>query len=130
MTMGQIRKSFQRPSWDLIPSSTDDSEIRTLQDLVLFNAAHNTDHVFCCQSNEVHEGNGFEYTPVTFWQLAQAVEKCCSQIITQGDGARIGELRADGSLSKCRPIALFFESSVTLFIYTLALTTLQIPVSP
>ena len=127
--MGESPIRFVRPNLEPVPRITARSEIRAVQDLVLFNTAHNPEHVFCYQSYEAEDGSGLKYTSITFSQLAAAVENCCSWILSRVDGARPGESKADGSISKSDPIALFFESSVTLFICVVALTTLHIPVS-
>ena len=112
-----------------MPDNASASEIQCLQDLVVFNSMHNPHHVFCYQSRETLSDHNIEFTCITFKQLAQAVEVCCSRIIAQTEGAQPGELETNGYNSKKAPIALFFESSISLFIHLLALTALQIPVS-
>jgi acyl-CoA synthetase (AMP-forming)/AMP-acid ligase II len=102
---------------------TTSSTIRSLPDLIRFNAIHNPHHVFCIQSNA-----DLESTSITFLELAHAVERCCDWILTNVHGTSPAEQSADGSLEKSRPIALFMESDVCLFIYLAALLTLNIPV--
>lgn len=67
---------------------------------------------------------------ITFLELAHAVEQCCDWILANIEVARPNEqeLRAEGSPAKGRPIALFMESDVSLFIYLAALLTLNVPV--
>lgn len=119
---------FQRPKFDLQgDSGSDYAEINCLPDLVLFNAIHNPDDVFCLQAEESVTGDGFKYVSITFLDLAEAVERCCSYVLSQCP--MLHPARRDGSkLTKSKPIALFMESEVTLFVYITALLTLNIPV--
>ena len=122
---------FQRASFQLLPVPGSKSDlvhdIRSLPDLVHFNAVHNPDHVFCLQSKQSSDATRFDFTRVTFRQLAQAVERCCLWIL-----ANIKEVNAptlkDGILEKGPPIALFLESDIGLFVYLTALLSLNIPV--
>lgn len=124
---------FQRPSFQLLPTPGSKADllhdIRSLPDLVHFNAVHNPDHVFCLQSKQPHDATQCDFTRITFRQLAQAVEHCCVWILANINGARPPVVGHDRIIDKAPPIALFLESDVGLFIYLTALLSLNIPVS-
>ena len=137
MPMGPIALGvYQRASFDLVISSEAIDEakaqekIRCIPDLVRFNAVNNPDHVFCLQSKQVSKSavSSFEFTHITYLQLAQAVDRCCDWILSNAPGALVAQLAQDGSIYKSAPIALFMESDVGLFVYMVALLTLNIPV--
>ena len=123
-------QSFVRAKVSLPGSSgsTKDS-IQCLPDLVRFNAVYNPDHLFGIQSNQVSPDSPLQFTRVTFLQLAHAVERCCDWILAHVPEASPAKLDRYGSISKSRPVALFMESDLGLFIYLTALLTLNIPVS-
>ena len=128
--------TYQRASFDLIASSEaidvakDQQSIRSIPDLVHFNAVNNPDHVFCLQSRQVSKDAtlGFEFTPITYSQLAQAVGRCCDWILSNVPGIFEARIDQDGTVRKSAPVALFMESDAGLFIYLVALLTLNIPV--
>lgn len=137
--MGSVHRQFQRPFFNLTPnedesasaSAVDDlSSICSLPDLIHFNALHNPDHVFCLQTKESRDASAsaFDFTTITFFDLAHAVENCCNWILCNVRDVHPAELGEDGSIRKSSPVALFTESDVGLFIYLAALLTLNIPV--
>lgn len=137
--MGSIHRQFQRPFFNLIPNEDDSASVSTvdhsssicsLPDLIHFNAVHNPNHVFCLQTKESQDAStsGFDFTSITFFDIARAVENCCDWILSNVKNAHPAELVADGSIRKSSPIALFLESDVGLFTYLAALLTLNIPV--
>lgn len=136
--MGSTRQ-FQRPLFNLTPNkddstsistSNDSSNIRSLPDLIHFNAVHNPDHVFCLQTKESRDASAstFDYTSITFFDLAHAVENCCNSILSHVKNVNPAQLGEDGSIQKSPPVALFLESDVGLFIHLAALLSLNIPV--
>lgn len=130
------RTTFQRPAFRLlpIPSHTDPTcqkplPLRSLPDLVLYDAIHNPHHVFCFQSRQAPGPHGqLHSTPITYHQLAVAVENCCAWLLKTIPDAHSAELDAEHVVRKASPVALFLESDVGLFIYITALLTLNIPV--
>lgn len=138
--MGSIRLQFQRPLFNLTPnedgsasvSTLDDlSSICSLPDLIYFNALRNPEYVFCLQTKESRDASAssFDFTSITFSDLAHAVENCCNWILSNVKDVYPAYLGEDGSIWKSSPVALFLESDVGLFIYLAALLTLNIPVS-
>lgn len=125
-------RAFKRAEFDLFldEDSSTDPIIRCLPDLILHNALHNPDHLFCIHTTQSPEGSQapFEFTGVTFAELARAVEGCCAWILANVPGAHAAEVDEDGSIRKSRPLALFMESDLGLFIHLVASLTLNIPV--
>ena len=136
MGMLPSEKQFQRPTFSLLPIPSDSSTqweplstLRTLPDLVHFNALHNPHLVFCLQSRQSQCTPGdVEFTTITFRQLGCAVESCCSWILQNIQAAHAARLGDGDIVQKAPPIALFLESDVGLFIHIVALLTLNIPV--
>ncbi|KAF2173929.1 hypothetical protein M409DRAFT_16197 [Zasmidium cellare ATCC 36951] len=119
--MGSIEepKSFTRaklwlPTTGAAPP--DSSSIFTLPDLVDFNAQHNPDHVFCYQARKRDDGS-VHLIEITHKKLRELV-LCCQSWLRS---------RTAEHISKSRPVALFMESDVGLWIHMLALLGLGVP---
>lgn len=122
---------FQRASIDLLLDKVDTppNSICCLSDLIHFNAIHNPHQTFCLQSKKLTNSNQEPGSiEVTFLQFSQAVERCCAWILSKIDETYPAELAKDGFVQKSQPVALYLESDLTLFIYTAALLTLNVPV--
>ena len=137
--MGSLQHdtSFQRPPFQLLPipsdhpgsASREPIPLRSLPDLVYFDAIHNPHHVFCLQSSQAAgTTDGIGFTSITYHQLATAVELCCSWLLKTIPSAHAAELKGGRVVKKASPVALFLESDVGLFIHIIALLTLNIPV--
>lgn len=125
--------TFRRPPFQLLPipsdadaNSRDPSPNRSLPDLVLFDALHNPHHLFCLQTSQASGQIGF--IPITYHQLAVAVENCCSWLLQTIPDAHAAKFDGEHHVQKASPVALFLESDVNLFIYIIALLSLNIPV--
>lgn len=94
----------------------DSSSIFTLPDLVDFNAQHNPDHVFCYQARKRDDGS-VHLIEITHKRLRDLV-LCCQSWLRS---------HAADHISKSRPVALFMESDVGLWIHMLALLGLGVP---
>lgn len=130
--MGSASPTFQRARFDATLDHGDShaNPIRCISDLIHFNAIYNPQHIFCIQSRQASKPKeGIESVKVTFSELAQSIERCCSWILLNVAGTQQAQLTADGIVRKSPPVALFLESDLTLFIYLTALLTLNIPVS-
>lgn len=123
---------FRRAQFDILSDqqSVSPSTIRSICDLIHQNALHNPDHLFCiqCEQSTQRGEDGLCYEYVTFRELKEAVDRCCHLILKTIPEAHSAEMCDDESVLKCRPLALFMESDVNLFIYIAALLTLNIPV--
>lgn len=131
--MASLSETFQRAPFDLFLDesvATADS-IRSLPDLIHFNAIHNPHLPFCIQFRQSKRGaleKEVEEVHVTFSELATAIERCCVWILSNLEGIHSARLTSDGSVQKGPPVALFLESGVTLFVYMMALLTMNVPV--
>jgi hypothetical protein len=125
-------RAFKRAEFDLFlnQESSIDSIIRCLPDLILHNALHNPGHLFCIHTTHSPKASHaqFKFTGVTFAELALAVEGCCAWILANVPGVHAADVDKDGSIRKSRPLALFMESDLGLFIHLVASLTLNIPV--
>lgn len=123
---------FKRAQFDVLldQHSTSPSTIRTLPDLIHHNARYNPHHLFClqCKLSAEEDTSSLATVPVTFVQLKETVDRCCRWLET-GAALQPAKLRSDGSVQKSRPVALFMESDLGLFLHIAALLTLNIPVS-
>lgn len=127
-----MRQPFQRAQFDLLSDqhAVGPSIVRSLPDLIQHNALHNPGHLFCIQCKQYTKGGDSRlgFVHLTFQELKEAVDRCCQWILENIAEARVAEACDDGSVQKSRPIALFMESDVNLFVYIAALLTLNIPV--
>jgi hypothetical protein len=108
---------FIRPQFTLTESGSDDS-IRSLLDLVRHNAKRNPYHVFALQ--EVREAETSSLTKITFLELETAITACATWLVNQHPALGHGNV--------ARPVALYLESDVILFIHLCALLQLNVPV--
>ena len=120
-------KPFLRPSFKLQnpPSASDGKAIRSLSDLIVFNAEFNPDHSFALQE-ERKRGCFTGFTRITFAKLYEVVKEGTNWVAN-------AVLRAASkqSVEPCqahRAVALFLESDLTLFVYLCALLHMNIPV--
>ena len=131
--MGSLSETFQRAPFNLLldaKHATADT-IRSLPDLIHFNAIHNPHFLFCIQFKQSKRGpveKDIGEVYVTFSELATAIEQCCVWILSKVKGIHPARLTSDGSVQKDPPVALFLESDVTLFVYMMALLTMNVPV--
>ena len=130
--MGSLAPGFRRAVFDLTLDeieSTKDS-IRSLPDLILYNAVHNPQAVFSAQAKQSSRpGEKFGFLDVSFLELALSVDRCCAWILSNIDGAHAARIDDNDRVQKSKPVALLMESDLTLFVYLAALLTLNIPVS-
>ncbi|KAL9599306.1 MAG: hypothetical protein Q9219_003933 [cf. Caloplaca sp. 3 TL-2023] len=101
---------------------TSDDTIRSLPDLIQFNAENNPDHVFCVQE-ERSKGRPAGLVQITFSQLRDIVAQCIERISSHLVGLNSPEADTNAT-----PIGLFLESDVTLFVHISALLWMKIPV--
>lgn len=113
--------TFQRASLDLHTSSC---AIRTVPELIEYNASQNPNYLFSIQTKNLGESDSQEFLTISHLQLEQAILRCSSWLLTT-----VGELKlpfkvADGSVVKCSPIALLAESDFRLLLEMLSLVSL------
>ena len=121
---------FQRPEFQVSREFPADlTQLKTLTDLIDFNSAHNPDHTFALQEAR-HGGRHLDLIKISFRDLKVATVACARYL--QKLHPNIQQQQYEGATgeqqSLKRPIALFHESDVTLFIHLAALVYLDIPV--
>jgi len=110
--------NHQRPP----PPNTD--EVKTIPELINFNAKHNGNHVFCLQARK-----NTDPLAVTHSELKQAVLGCSGWLTENIKGFQLPFRDESGVVVKGRPVALLMESDVGLIIYLVSLLSLGVPVS-
>lgn len=123
-SVGSVRhanKPFRRPAFRVSQDfPTDSVDATTLPDLIHFNCQYNPDHLFALQEVS-HQGNLIH---ISFREL-QDVTVACARLF-----AKSLITTYNGDADARRPVALFLESDVVLFIHLGALLYLEIPVCP
>lgn len=99
------------------------SEVKTLPDLVDFNARFNANHTFCLQYDRRRSDGPFR---LTFAQLRDAVISCSEHLMSSQD-FQAPEMKSDG-YHKQAPVAILAESDLTFLLNLLALISQGIPV--
>jgi acyl-CoA synthetase (AMP-forming)/AMP-acid ligase II/nucleoside-diphosphate-sugar epimerase len=117
---------FARPPVRLPSKGEPLSNDWTLPDVVDFNAEHNPDFVFCHQARK--HGTETKMLAITHMALRNAVLRCQSWLMSNVSGARDFVDDQPAPPGNRRPIALFMESDVGLWIHVLALLGLDVPV--
>ncbi|KAL3444530.1 hypothetical protein BJX65DRAFT_319885 [Aspergillus insuetus] len=122
----QVRP-FRRPEIKLYPAAHETGYIRTLPEVVEFNAKENPDHVFCLQAKKSSGSSVPTLIPVTNVQLRDAIAQCASWLQCSIQ-IQLPTVSGDGTVTKGAPIALLLESDVGLWIHQMALLGLGVPV--
>ena len=122
------KKPFTRAEINVQAPADDPSRIRSLPELIEFDAQHNPDHVFCLQARKGAGGSSPDFREITFWQLKQAVHLCSEWLKTHIMELALPSKEADGRIKKGPPVALLMDSEITLLVYQYALLGLGVPV--
>lgn len=117
-------KMFTRPKFSPLPPVNGEAlardSINSLPELIRHNAIHNGDRLFCVQG----QGIGETSLTISFKELEDAISACSFWVKGQLHSSQ-AELETAGR----RPIALYLESDIGLFIYIAAMLASSIPVS-
>ncbi|KAL4900540.1 hypothetical protein BDW74DRAFT_188176 [Aspergillus multicolor] len=115
-------KTFRRPKIQVSRDfPVDSGAVKTLPDLIEFNAENNSDDLFALQ--EVRDGGKHvDLTRITFRDLRDATQAAAR--ILQKTLSPV----QDTAYRSNAPVALFVESDIVLFVYLAALLYLDIPV--
>ena len=114
---------FDPATIDLRLRSPDQRDIRTISELVEYNALHNPDHVFCIQARRHQES-----ISVSCFQLKQAIVQCSDWLIAYVKELELPQEDEDGVLRKGRPVALAMDSDIGLLVHLLSFLSLGVPV--
>jgi acyl-coenzyme A synthetase/AMP-(fatty) acid ligase/nucleoside-diphosphate-sugar epimerase len=120
-------RPFRRPDIKLYPAAHEAGYIRTLPEVIEFNARENLEHVFCLQAKKSPVGLVPTLIPVTNVQLRDAIAQCAAWLQSSIQ-VQLPAASEDGSIRKGAPVALLLESDVGLWIHEMALLGLGVPV--
>lgn len=131
-----MNKSFKRPGFSATATGTQSvnhklfDEIDGLPDLVKYNARENPTHLFCLQAKSRHEDHdapsrepGYSACRLTFAELERSVNACAHRL-----GEVLGIEASGDQVQDERPVALYMESDLGLFLHLVALLGSDIPV--
>jgi len=104
------------------PTKTENG-IRTILELIDFNACENANHLFCVQALKDGGSIGISHR-----QLKQAIHSCRNHLIATMSKLQVPEDDSQGKVVKPPPVALLGESNVVLLIHLLALVSIGVPV--
>jgi hypothetical protein len=115
----------------LRPSEKDGNRIRTVPELIEYNARENADHVFCIQARKPGvDGNASNrLLSVTHLQIKQAILQCEAWLTASIAELKLPYKGSGGNVFKGPPIALLVESDIGLLIHLLSGISLGVPVS-
>lgn len=108
-------RPFVRAKVDFFSPEKKPDHIRSLPELIDFNAIHNPDHIFCIQAQPDNS-----FVRVTCRQFKEAIDRCAWWMV-ENKVAQNGD-------NKRTPVALLMESDLGLLIHQFALLSLGIPV--
>ncbi|KAF5377825.1 hypothetical protein D9615_006785 [Tricholomella constricta] len=120
MSPALARSTFIRPQINLGYDEDQTSGVKSLPELVEFDASHNPDHIFGVQSRTGNDASPYE---ITFSQLQSAVEYASAWLVTSG--CTPGRTRRD---EKVAPVGILLGSDIGIFIYMVALLRIGTPV--
>ena len=128
MNLKPVLHPFQRPKLWLptFPGGAQSTSIRTIPQLVDYNAEHNPEYPFCYQVQKADDS--LRLLDITHQQLKNAVLQCQEWLTENVVELERPFVNEDGSTTKGRPVALFMESDVGLWVHLLALMGLGVPV--
>ena len=122
-------QQFRRPCIDLYVSEDAVDAIRTVPQLINWNAENNPDLLFCYQAVRPTDGSTTnEPVRITFANLKDAVAQCANRLVSSIKELQLPTHNADELHRKRPPIALLVESDVSLLFHLFALMGLGVPV--
>ncbi|KAL3470340.1 hypothetical protein BJX99DRAFT_267530 [Aspergillus californicus] len=122
----QQLKPFQRPIIKLYPQADEKGYLRTLPEVIQFNAQANPSHLFCIQARKRPDSQVPSLIAVSNVELKYAVHRCASWLSLNLNLELPGE--HDGAVRKGAPVALLMESDLGLWLHEVALMGLGVPV--
>ncbi|GLB38787.1 putative acetyl-CoA synthetase-like protein [Lyophyllum shimeji] len=112
--------TFIRPHINLGYGQDHPSGVKSLPELIEFDASHNPDHIFGLQDRVGDDVSPYE---MTFSQLQSAVEYASSWLVARG--CTTGRTRRDQTVA---PVGILLGSDIAIFIYMAALLRIGTPV--
>jgi hypothetical protein len=127
----EFTQNFKLPNFDVSSPPTKHTRLKTVAQLLDFNAENNPNYLFCVQAERPLDGvKGPPLLRLTHKSFQAMTLNC--QIWTQ---EHVKELQVpmkdeEGTILKGAPIALILDSDVGLLAYFFALAGLGVPVRP
>ena len=116
--------AFRRAMFHALANAHAQDEVRSIPQLIKFNAQYNPSHTFCLQ----HNSRDGSLRRITHGELDAAVTNCIRDLLRNVPHLHPAEL-IGGVLSKSGPVALMLESGIGFYVYLAALLALGVPVS-
>lgn len=113
--------TFIRPHLNLGYGDDHPRGVKSLPELIDFDATYNPDHIFGVQSRS---GKDTPPCEITFSQLQSAVEYASAWLVTSG--LTTGRAHREQEVS---PVGILLGSDISIFIYMAALLRIGTPVS-
>ncbi|KAL4903515.1 hypothetical protein BDW74DRAFT_186131 [Aspergillus multicolor] len=131
--MGSIQPSrqdpFRRAKIDLL-NLDDATAIRTLPELIEWNAKHNPDHLFSTQLlSQAQPEPQRTHIDISHGQLRQSIGCVAQRLRKLIPGLHSPRVAGNGKIIKAGPIVLFCESNVGLWFHLMALMGMGVPVA-
>lgn len=127
--ISKTMSNFVRPQISLPTAagfvSSVSSAIRTIPELVDYNAKHNPNYPFSFQARKIDDS--VSLLRVSHRQLRDAILRCQEWLQEELKEARVPVQDEKGRTIKCPPIALLVESDIGLIIHLIALLGLGVP---
>ena len=122
-------RHFQRPEIRLhgSPRFCAEGSVNTIPDLIDFNAKHNPTHTFALQT-DILANKTYTATRITFRELQLIVRQGFGWLSSEIPDVKACPKSHDSQKPRARPVGLFLESDITLFVLVSALLSADIPV--
>ena len=129
----QATSSFRAATININLRSHDDDQdsiddIRTVPELIEYNAQYNPNHPFCVQATE-NGATDLSLLVVTYLQLKQAILRCSAWLVANIVELSLPQKSDGGKVVKGAPVALLMDSDIGLLFHLLSLMGLGVPVS-
>ena len=125
---GPSSLSFNRAAITLDRSLHQTSKIRTVPELIDFNAERNPDYPFCIQARKNGEDGRLGFVTISYIQLREAIRRCSAWLVANITELELPVKHDEQRIVKGRPVALLVDSDVGLLMHKFALMSLGIPV--
>lgn len=123
----QPKQAFNPADVDL-KQPLDTAPIRTIPELIEYNARANSDALYCVQALKQKDGQTTKASQVTMCQLRNAVWQCSCDLRGWIVGLDDSSVAAEGqSQVKPDPVALLLDSDIGLLIHLFSLLSLGVP---
>lgn len=126
--MAQATSSFRAATINLQSPDQDSNNIRTVPELIEYNAQYNPNHPFCLQAAE-NSAIDLSLLVVTHLQLKQAILRCSAWLVANIAELSLPQKSDGGKVVKGTPVALLMDSDIGLLLHLLSLMGLGVPVS-